>query len=103
MPAPARPPESRSVFAIVFSGAVGSGKSAAADTLESLGCARFDADRSAKGALDRAEVMDTLREWWGSDVVGAGGRIDRSRVASIVFADDDERRRLERLILKYFE
>lgn len=98
MPAPARPPESRSVFVIGLTGAVGAGKSAAADALEALGCARFDADRSAKGALDRSEVVDTLREWWGEEVVGADGRIDRSRVASIVFTDDDQRRRLERLI-----
>jgi dephospho-CoA kinase len=98
MPVPARPPESRGVFVVGLTGAVGSGKSAAADALEALGCARFDADRSAKGALDRPEVIDTLCDWWGSAVVGDDGRIDRSRVASIVFADDDQRRRLEGLI-----
>jgi len=98
MPAPARTPESRSVFVIGVTGAVGAGKSAAADTLEALGCARFDADRSAKAALDRPEVIDALRRWWGAEVVGADGRIDRSRVAAIVFSDDEQRRRLERLI-----
>jgi len=98
MPAPARPSESRAVFVIGLTGAVGAGKSAAADALEALGCARFDADRSAKAALDRPEIIDALRRWWGAEVVGADGRIDRGRVASIVFADDDQRRRLERLI-----
>ncbi|MFG0273574.1 MAG: dephospho-CoA kinase [Phycisphaerales bacterium] len=98
MTAPARPPETSDVVAIGVTGAVGSGKSAAAGALEALGCARFDADRSAKAALDRPEVVDALREWWGDDVVGEGGRIDRARIAAIVFADDAQRRRLEGLI-----
>lgn len=98
MTAPPRPPEADALFVIGLTGAVGSGKSAAASAFESLGCARFDADRSAKAALDRPEVVDTLRQWWGGEVVGAGGRIDRARVGAIVFADSEQRRRLEALI-----
>lgn len=98
MPVPARPPETSGLLAIGVTGAVGSGKSAAAEALEALGCARFDADRSAKAALDRPAVIDAVRAWWGDEMIGADGRIDRGRVAAIVFADDAQRRRLEGLV-----
>lgn len=93
-----RPDDTHPLLLIGLTGEVGAGKSAAAEALERLGCARFDADRAAQDALDRPEVIAALRGWWGDGVVGADGRVDRSRVAAIVFNDDAQRRRLEGLI-----
>lgn len=90
------PAESFVIIGLV--GGVGAGKSAAAACLARLGCAVIDSDARARAKLDDAIVRDQLVAWWGEDVVGADGRIDRPRVASIVFADEDERRRLEALI-----
>lgn len=83
---------------IGIAGGIGSGKSAFARALGRLGARVFDADVSAKRALDDPQVRATLAGWWGPEVIGADGRIDRARVASIVFADDTARRRLEDLI-----
>ncbi len=79
-------------------GGVGSGKSTAAACLERLGCVVIDSDSRAKAKLDHPAVRETLSSWWGPEVIGDDGRIDRRRVASIVFSDPAERRRLEELI-----
>lgn len=83
---------------IGLAGGVGSGKSAVARAMQSLGAAISDSDQQAKAMLNDEDVRQTLVGWWGAGVVGADGRIDRKAVADIVFADPDERRRLEALI-----
>jgi len=83
---------------IGLTGGVGAGKSTVARLFENEGCARFDADASARAALDREDVRRELRAWWGDDVIEESGAVDRAAVARIVFADDDQRRRLERLV-----
>jgi dephospho-CoA kinase len=83
---------------IGVAGGIGSGKSAFARALGNLGARVFDADVSAKRALDDPEVRASLEGWWGPDVVGTDGRIDRARIATIVFGDASARRRLEELV-----
>lgn len=79
-------------------GAPGSGKSAVAQHFASLGCAVIDADRLAHAALDRPQVAEQLRQWWGDAVVDGQGKIDRKAVGDVVFQDENELRRLEALI-----
>ncbi len=83
---------------IGIAGGVGSGKSTVARMLGELGCVVLDSDVAAKAALDRAQVIDTIRAWWGAGVVGPDGRADRRRIADVVFADPAQRTRLEGLI-----
>ncbi len=83
---------------IGVAGGIGAGKSALAGALAKLGCVVIDSDALAKGMLDEPEVVRVLREWWGDSIVGESGRVDRSRVASIVFEDSEQRARLESLI-----
>lgn len=78
-------------------GGIGAGKSAVARALARLGCVVYDADAEVRRVLARPEVRDELARWWGPGVI-AGGAVDRSAVARIVFADAGERRRLESLI-----
>jgi dephospho-CoA kinase len=78
-------------------GGIGSGKSAVAAALTRRNYLVVDADKDAKDALDRPDVRDTLVQWWGPDILSEG-RIDRKRVAQIVFADPSQRKRLESLI-----
>jgi len=85
-------------FVLGLAGGIGSGKSTVARLLAERGWVVLDADAEAKAALDRDEVRRTLVEWWGPSVLGSDGRTDRASVARIVFADDDQRRRLEALI-----
>lgn len=88
----------REPVVIGLAGGVGAGKSAAARALADLGCAVVDSDAEARAALLRDEVRDELVRWWGESILDAEGRVDRSAVAKIVFADEAERRRLEGLI-----
>lgn len=81
-----------------LAGGVGSGKSTVAREFARRGFLVIDYDAEARAALDRPEVRQTLQQWWGAGVVGADGRIDRRVVAEHVFADEDQRLRLEGLI-----
>jgi dephospho-CoA kinase len=83
---------------IGLAGGIGSGKSQVARMLADLGCVVIDSDAAARAALERDDVRDTLRQWWGDQVFDPSGRVDRGAVASIVFSDPEERRRLEALI-----
>lgn len=83
---------------IGLAGGIGSGKSAVARSFGRLGFVVLDSDAAAKAELDVAEVRDRLVEWCGAGIVGADGRVDRRRVADIIFDDEGERRRLEGLV-----
>jgi dephospho-CoA kinase len=83
---------------IGVAGGIGSGKSRVADEFGRLGAVVIDSDVEAKQLLDRPDVRETLRGWWGDRVIGQDGRVDRKAVAHIVFTDPEERRRLEMLV-----
>ncbi len=88
----ARPPT------IGLAGGIGAGKSRVAALLTELGCVVSDSDADARAVLAEPEIIAMLRSWWGDEVVGADGAIDRSRVAARVFADAEARARLEGLV-----
>lgn len=79
-------------------GGIGAGKTAAADILRRQGALVIPSDDLNRQELESPEVIESLRAWWGPRVVGSDGRIDRRQVADIVFADPDQRRRLEALL-----
>lgn len=83
---------------IGLAGGIGAGKSVVARLLADLGCLVSDSDADARAVLADPAVIETLRSWWGSRVVGDDGAIDRGEVARRVFDDPPERRRLERLM-----
>jgi len=89
---------------IGLAGGVGSGKSTVAGILRDLGCFVTNSDEQARAALRDPEIKQTLVRWWGDRVLDATtGEIDRSVVASIVFNDREERRRLETLTHPWIE
>jgi dephospho-CoA kinase len=81
-----------------IAGGIGSGKSAVAAAFAKLGCVVIDSDVRARAALDRPDVRDTLVSWWGKSMLASDGRIDRTAVSKIVFADPEQRKRLEALV-----
>lgn len=83
---------------IGLAGGIGSGKSAASRAFAALGCAVIDSDAEAHAALDRLDVRAEIERWWGPAAMGPEGRVDRARLASIVFRDPSQRKRLEELI-----
>lgn len=79
-------------------GGIGAGKSTVARILESLGATVIDSDRAVHDQYTNAEVISTLRQWWGDNVCHPDGSINRAEVAKIVFADPAQLSRLEGLL-----
>jgi dephospho-CoA kinase len=67
-------------------GGVASGKSMVAEQLAACGTKVLNADEIAHEVLRQPKIEAAVRQRWGNAVFGADGRIDRSRLARIVFA-----------------
>ncbi len=79
-------------------GGVGSGKSTVAAAFAKLGCVVSDSDKAVREVLLRPEVVDTLVGWWGEGILDSEKKVDRRKVADLVFKQPFERRRLEALV-----
>ena len=84
---------------IGLTGGIGSGKSAAARMLATLGAAIVDADAIAHRltAADGA-AMPAMRDAFGQAVLTPDGALDRAAMREIAFGDASARRRLEGLL-----
>lgn len=81
-----------------LTGGIGSGKSTALEALAELGAATLSADAVVHELLGSDEVRDALAARLGSEVLDAGGAVDRAAVAARVFDSEPERDWLERLL-----
>jgi len=82
-----------------LTGGIGSGKSTVAGMLEERGAVVLDADEFARRAVAAGtpgfrHVVDTF----GRRVIAEDGEIDRARLARIVFAEPQDRERLEAIV-----
>jgi dephospho-CoA kinase len=87
---------------MIVLGLVGSpagGKSTVAAYLQGLGATWINADLIAREVLEEDEVQEQVIRHFGSEITNSGGRIDRSKLASRVFGDDDR----DRAALTYLE
>jgi dephospho-CoA kinase len=71
---------------IGIAGGVACGKSLVAEQLRRLGAAVLDADRVGHAVLCDPEVIAAARQRWGAGIQDGDGRIDRRKLAAIVFA-----------------
>ena len=69
-------------------GGIGSGKSTIAAEFSKLGCKVIDADRIAHELLQEPHVREKVVGLFGQAVLDSSGKIDRRKLAEIVFADD---------------
>jgi dephospho-CoA kinase len=74
---------------IGLTGGIAAGKSEALAAFERLGAATISSDAVVHELLDGEPLLGRLQERWGEEVAPEG-RIDRSRVGEIVFADPGE-------------
>jgi dephospho-CoA kinase len=79
-------------------GGVGSGKSSVAAELAKLGCGLIDADKIAHELLDRQNVKEKVINSFGQAVLDHTGKINRRKLADIVFADGDKLSTLNRIV-----
>ena len=75
---------------IGITGGVACGKSSVAALFEQAGARRLDADRLGHEVLTDPETIAAIRDAWGSSVFDSQGRVDRQRLAAIVFAPPPE-------------
>jgi len=81
-------PKTKPLIGIV--GGIASGKSTVAAEFGKLGCAVIDADAIAHAALGMAAVREEIVERFGAGLLNASGRVDRQKLARIVFADKEK-------------
>jgi dephospho-CoA kinase len=82
------------VLTIGLTGGIAAGKSEALAAFERLGAATISSDAVVHELLDAEPLLGRLRERWG-DEIAPEGRVDRSRVGEIVFADPEQLKWLE--------
>ncbi|MDB4983820.1 MAG: Dephospho-CoA kinase [Myxococcales bacterium] len=85
----------RGLKVLGLTGGIGSGKSTVARMIADLGVPVLDADQLAREVVEpgRPAFADIAAAW--PEVIDGDGRIDRKRLAAIVFADPTARKRLE--------
>ena len=79
---------------IGLTGGIAAGKSEALAAFERLGAATISSDAVVHELLEGEPLLPCLVERWGEEAA-PGGRVDRERIGSIVFADPTELRWLE--------
>ncbi len=73
-----------------LTGGIGSGKSTVAGLLETRGATIVDADQVARDVVEPGQpAFARLVERFGDGILGAGGRLDRPKLAAIAFATEE--------------
>ena len=84
---------------IGLTGGIASGKSTVSNILKGAGACVIDADQIVHQLLARNQlVRKQVVDYFGPSIVSAAGEIDRTLLGEIVFADDDKRKQLEKII-----
>jgi dephospho-CoA kinase len=84
---------------VALTGGIATGKTHVMDRFRRRGVPCLDADAFAHGVMAAGtEATDLIRSRFGSGVIAADGAVDRSKLASIVFADPAARRDLEAIV-----
>lgn len=84
---------------IGLTGGIAAGKSVAARRLAELGAVVIDSDVLAREAVAPGSVgLEAVVEEFGAGVLAGDGSLDRAALASIVFADDAARARLDGIV-----
>ena len=82
-----------------LTGGIGSGKSTVAALFASLGAVTINADDIGRDLMKPGTVVyDRIVSGFGPDVVDAGGRLDRAKLADIVFHDLDKLKHLNAIV-----
>lgn len=82
-----------------LTGSIAVGKSFVTSVFAELGCRVLDADQTAREVvMPRAEGLHAIVREFGEDILAPDGTLDRARMASIVFADEEKRLRLNQIL-----
>ena len=79
-------------------GGIGSGKSTVAAEFVKLGCKVIDADKIAHELLEKEAVREKIVGLFGQAILSSAGKVDRRKLAEVVFADVDKLSSLNKTI-----
>ena len=89
----------RSTKLVGLTGGIASGKTLVSDHLAAQGVAVIDTDVLAREVvMPGSQGLAMIVEAFGADVVSADGALDRQRLKSIVFNDDEQLQRLNHIV-----
>lgn len=89
---------------IGVTGKQGSGKTTFASLLsKKLNCQHIDIDKIAHQALAQPEIINTLCNEFGTEILDDNGNIDRKKMGNIVFANKDKMKILSDLTYGYMQ
>lgn len=91
-----RNPRKKPIIGII--GGIASGKSTVAAEFGKLGCAVISADAIAHDLLTEEPVRDRVCELFGREILQPDGRIDRRKLARLVFSDQAKLAALNKVI-----
>jgi len=89
----------RPLRVVGLTGGIGAGKSEALSAFARHGAATLSSDQLVHALYETTAVREAVADHFGRQVLRADGSVDRSLIAERVFADPDERRWLEGLLL----
>ena len=82
-----------------LTGSIAVGKSHVLSILRDLGCRTIDADRIAREVVMPGTAgLQAVVDHFGKDVLTADSNLDRQKLGAIVFADEEQRRRLNSIL-----
>ena len=87
------------MFTIGLTGGIGSGKSTVAQWFKEHGVPVLDADKTVHRLLQTdSSTISTLVHEFGPEILGENGEINRTKLGSWIFCNEDARKRLERIL-----
>lgn len=82
-----------------LTGGISTGKTTASSFFSELGVPVVDADVVSRELVEKGQpALEEIRETFGDEVIAADGTLDRDALGKIVFADDDKRHVLNRIL-----
>jgi dephospho-CoA kinase len=86
-------------YLVGLTGGIGSGKSTVADLFAALGVRIIDTDLiSHQLTQTGGAAVPAIRDTFGAHLINAQGALDRSRMRELVFANPEEKKRLEAIL-----
>ena len=86
----------RKFLLVGLTGGIATGKSTVSNMLRGLGAEIIDADQLARQVVEPGQpAWREIVEKFGRDVVNSDGTLDRKKLGAIVFANPEQRKRLE--------